>query len=400
MLVAVFLYLAFRQKLRLPTPASRAVAIFCLIWLASQCVTDIVRHSAFSDYARGWSMIGLTLIFFVALCTLLYGQPQRIMLYGWGLVAGTTLAFFISPNDYARDYPWKFGLGDPLTLAVILFASREKCPFHWKIALCATIGIVNVILGSRGEGGECMAVALYLLVTRFVQKKAAANSKITMKSKAALMAAIVLGAAGIMWAYQYAATRGVLGEDARQKYAEESGGKYGVLLGGRGDLLGAFAAIYDSPILGHGSWAKDWSYIIAEQQAMALMGYQNSGEVSREELEEGVIPCHSWLFQAWVWAGIAGAAFWAWVFVLVARMLVRVYPVTVALLPIMAFVGFVMLWNILFSPYGATERILFPYYLVLLMTCADMVPRKVERALRPTSSKRIVNIAMIPRPQH
>ncbi len=405
LLLAAFVYLAFRDKLRLAVPASRVFVILCSLWLASQCVTDIVRRSAFADYSRGWSAIGFTLINFVVLFTLMYGQPRRLVLYGWGLVAGNILAFFISPNDYAHDYPWKFGLAYPVTLAVFLIASSEKRRDHWKIALCVAIGIVNMILGSRGSGGICLAVALYLLFTRILQSKAAANPTVRAALKVALAASIILGAAGIMWVYQYAALKGLLGEDARQKYVSESSGEYGVLLGGRGDLLGAFAAIYDSPILGHGSWAKDWSYILAQQEAMALMGYQDAGDVSQEEVEGGVIPAHSYLLGAWVDAGIVGALFWAWVFVLTVRILMRVYPPTVALLPVMSFVAFALLWDILFSPYGATERIMVPYDIVILMTCMSMAPQKAAQVAaaavkkRTVTAKKRVHAALSPRPE-
>lgn len=403
MLLATFLYLAFRKKLRLATPTSKAFVIFGSLWLVSQCVTDMVRHTAFADLARGWSMIGLTLSGFVVLYTLMYGQPRRLVLYGWGLVAGNVLAFFISPSDYALGYPWKFGLAAPVTLAVLLFASREKCRAPWKMALCVAIGIVNMILGSRGLGGVCLAVAVYLFFNRILQSKAAANPKLKATLRAAFAASILLGAAGIMWAYQYAATTGLLGEEARQKYVSESSGEFGILLGGRGDVLGAFAAIYDSPILGHGSWAKDWSYILAQQETMALLGYRDAGEIAQDEVEEGVIPAHSHLLQAWVWAGIIGALFWAWVFVLTVRMLMRIYPPAVVLLPLASYVGFLLLWDILFSPYGATERITFPYNIVILMTCADMVPRKVVRTLPSKikgNAKRRINAVLTPRPQH
>ena len=402
MLLAAFLYLAFRKKLRLATPTSKVFVIFGSLWLVSQCVTDMVRHTAFADLARGWSMIGLTLSGFVVLCTLMYGQPRRLVLYGWGLVAGNVLAFFISPSDYALGYPWKFGLAYPVTLAVLLFASRQKCRDPWKIALCVAIGILNMGLGSRGTGGVCLAVALYLLFTRIMQRKAAANTRVRVALKVALAASIVLGAAGIMWAYQYAATTGLLGEEARQKYVSESSGQYGILLGGRGDVLGAFAAIYDSPILGHGSWAKDWSYILAQQETMALLGYRDAGEISQEEVEGGVIPAHSHLLQAWVWAGIVGALFWAWVFVLTARMLMRIYPPAVVLLPVMSFMALSLLWDILFSPFGATERIIFPYDIVLLLTCAEMVPRKVVRTSPSKierNAKGRINAVLTPRPQ-
>ena len=75
-LLIAFLYLGFRGKLRIATPAARTLILVGLLWLASQIVTDIVRHTAFADYARGWSIIGLTVANFAVLYVLLYGRPS------------------------------------------------------------------------------------------------------------------------------------------------------------------------------------------------------------------------------------------------------------------------------------------------------------------------------------
>jgi len=190
----------------------------------------------------------------------------------------------------------------------------------------------------------------------------------------ALVAAIIVSGAGVLWAYQYAAKSGILGEAARQEYEVQSSGKYGLLLGGRTELLASLPAVYDSPILGHGSWAKDFRYLIVERRALVLLGYKGALDVSREELIDGLIPAHSYLLQAWVFGGIVGALFWVWLYVLTARVLMRVYPSNVFLLPVGAFMAFSLLWDILFSPYGATSRIVVPYYIVMLATCMSMVP--------------------------
>ncbi len=398
MLLAVFFYLAFRGKIRISTPAGKGFLVLCSLWLVSQCVTDIVRHTAFVDYSRGWSMIGFTLIGFIVLYTLLYGQPRRLVLYGWGLVTGTVLTFFISPSVFAEASPWKFGLSFPVNLTVFLFISSEKCRGHWRILLSAFLGIINIFLGSRSQGGVCLAAAFYLLATHLLRGKGSESRKLRTGSIVALAASIILGVAGIAWAYRYSATAGILGEDAREKYEQQAKGDYGVLIGGRPDLLGAIPAIYDSPILGHGSWVKGWTYILAEQQALILMGY-DAFELTHEDIEGGFIPAHSYLLQAWVWAGVVGALFWAWVFVFTARTLMRVYPTTVALLPVASFMAFSLLWDILFSPYGATERVVFPYYFVTLMVCWGMAPLKATRAATG-NAKRKIHAALTPRPQH
>ena len=171
LLLATFVVLVLRGRIRITTPAGKTFLVLCSLWLASQCVTDIVRHTAFVYYARGWSNIGMTLIYFSVLWTLLYGKTRRIMLYGWGLVAGGLLAFFINPNDYMRDYPWKFGVSYPIMLAVMLLASSERFSGLWAIVMTATIGAINIYLGARNYGGACLAAASYLLITFFLRRK-------------------------------------------------------------------------------------------------------------------------------------------------------------------------------------------------------------------------------------
>ena len=405
----IFLYLAFRGKLRIATPVGKWTLFLCSLWLASQCVTDIVRHSALTDYARGWSNIGFTFASLAVLWTLLYGRPRRLVLYGWGLVIGGVLFAIINPNEMtaagAPGDAWKFGFAYPVTLGVFLFASRKGCRGLWPVALGVMAGILNLWEGSRAVGGFCLAAAVYLVVTGFLRRKSGGSSKLKAGTVMALAASIILGIAGVLWAYQYAATSGILGQGAQETYEEQSSGKYGVLLGGRTELLATLPAIYDSPILGHGSWAKEPLYIILQNQALARLGYKIAWNIADENLREGLIPTHSYLFSAWVDGGILGAVFWGWVFVLTARVLLRVYPDTAVLLPVIAFLAFLMLWDILFSPYGTPGRVTFPYSFVMLMTFAGMAPQKAVQVAtvtlkkRTPTAKRRVHAGLAPRPQ-
>jgi hypothetical protein len=379
MILAVFLYFANNWKIKITTPVGKTFVTLCSLWLVSQVVTDIIRHMAFENYARGWSMIGMTLISFVSLYTLLYEQPRRLVLYGWGLVAGGLLTVFISPVYFAEDDPWKFGFGMPVSLAVFVLVSSEKFRGRWAITLAVLIGAFDIYKGSRGLGGECLAAAFYLFATGLLRGNGKAGSRVKTGTILTLAASIILGIAGTAWAYRYAATAGILGDDARDKYETESSGEYGLLLGGRPDLLGSIPAIYDSPILGHGSWAVDWRYLLAEQDALRLLGYKQAIELTREDYDSAIIPAHSFLLQAWVFAGIAGAVFWAWVLGFTVKTFMRIYPPTAPLLPLFALLALSLTWDILFSPYGSTERIYFPYCFVMLMTLASVAPRKAVR---------------------
>ena len=376
LLLATFAYLAFYGRIRIASPAGKRFVVLCLVYLFSQCVTDIVRHTVFADYARGWSNIGFTIVNFAVLSMLLYGRPKRLMIYAGGLAVGTLLTLLITPSENMKDDPWKFGIAYPVCWIVMLFASRKGCGSYEQVLLCVIAGVVNVVMGSRGVGGFCLAVALYLLLMRRISRKGVRVAKWKASSIIALAAALILGAAGIFWAYGYAAGTGILGEEARKKYEAQASGRFGVLLGGRSELLSSIPAIYDSPILGHGSWAKDPKYLIIQRQALAMLGYQDAGDVGDEEVKSGVIPTHSYILGAWVNAGILGALFWGWVFVLTAKMLLRVYPTNFRLLPLASFAAVTMLWDILFSPYGLQQRIISPYYVVLLMSIMDAAARQ------------------------
>jgi len=170
---------------------------------------------------------------------------------------------------------------------------------------------------------------------------------------AAGVAAAVWGISAI---YVGGAQRGWFGEEALQKYEIQSSGDAGILLGGRNEFLAAGSAIRDSPVIGHGSWAKDPKYKAILYDRLAELGYRRMGP----ELESDVIPSHSYVFGAWVESGIVGAVFWCWVLWVTASALLRASG-REPLFPFFAFIALLLIWNLLFSPYGAGERFTATY---------------------------------------
>jgi hypothetical protein len=376
-----FIALFLSRKIKVGTTMGKRFIVLGSLWLLSQIATDLVRHTPLKDCARGWSNIGLTMAFFSVMFSFLNGNPRRIVLYAWGLVAGSALTYLITPSTFAMEEPWKFGLAYPVTLAILLVASRSDVRGHWPITLSGFAGVLNFALSFRNLGGICIAAALYIAAIRYSNKKSSANRQLRPTVMTALAVSVVLSFAGIYLAYQYAVTSGLLGEQARDKYEQQSSGKYGILLGGRVEMLSSIPAIIDSPILGHGYAAKDPKYLIMEQQALALMGYKDAGDLSPDDLQEGLIPSHSFILGAWVAGGIGGAIFWAWVWLLTCKALLRTYPQGMKLLPLAAYAAFQLLWDIPFSPYGAQMRIISPFYILILMNYLSVArtnPAKLE----------------------
>ena len=163
------------------------------------------------------------------------------------------------------------------------------------------------------------------------------------------------------------------GNEKKIQLMEAQSGKFGILLGARGQILASSRAIWDSPILGHGSWAKDPKYI---QYLYDLLYYDYKIQISDSRFGEGLIPSHSHIFGAWVEAGIFGAIFWVWVLFIILRVLLSAYKTKNYLTILILFFTFWFAWSIGFDPFGAQERLYAAFNLVLLMTAYDLQKRK------------------------
>jgi hypothetical protein len=331
-----------------------------LLWLAAQILTDVIRQSPVEDYSRGWSKILLTVTHFATVALLVRESRRRFILYGAGLALGGVLTFYLAPGEFAADHPWKFGVGVPITILVCLIAGmlarRSRIA---AVTMITAIGAINVYLGFRSLGALCAASAIYSYFQLSPQLADKRSRKLQTVLTVAGLVAVVWGISAI---YAQGVQRGWLGEEARAKYESQSSGDAGVLLGGRNEFLAAGSAIIDSPVIGHGSWAKDPKYKAILYDRLAELGYRNMGG----EVESDLIPSHSHLFGAWVESGIVGAVFWCWVLWLTGSTLVRASG-REPLFPFFAFIAMLLVWNVLFSPYGADERFTATYFVYAII---------------------------------
>jgi len=343
---------------RLPTTVLRLE----LLWLAGQVATDVWRHTPFQDFARGWSMIVFGLFHFATLYMLLYGSRQRIVEYALGLTAGGILAFFLDPDVYAAGDPWKFGVGGPITILVVVAAAAIYSAggaFASSAALMF-VACLNLYMGSRALGGVCFMASAFLMM----QRESARLRRASRVATIALGIAVLAAVAGTFKIYALAATTGLLGYEAQEKYELESAGELGVLLGGRGEIFSSALAIRDAPILGHGSWAKDdTDYTRQGEAIMRELGYKP--QPIDMQANYWLIPSHSFLFGAWTDAGILGAVFWGWVLIVAIRAMFALFRMAESLSPLFAFFVVWLAWDLLFSPYGAQQRFFASYEIVL-----------------------------------
>jgi hypothetical protein len=331
------------------------IAIWCA-WLLGQMVTDIVVGSAFVDYSRGWARILFTLTNFAAILALV-STPRRARLFALGLAVGGVLGYLIFPDAYAMGDPWKWAFALPIGFILAAGLSGPISFGRQWPAVCAFagFGVMNLRLGFRSLGGVALLSAAYLILQALVGRSRRAGRPSPVRVFLGLFFCLAATLA-ILRAYDAAAASGVLGSDAEARYFEQSG-QLGILIGGRSEALASSQAILDSPLLGHGSWAKDSRYANLLDQRLMSLGY----ELGASPNDVGLIPTHSYVLGSWVEAGLVGGVFWLAILALAVWLLANLYTVRLRLSPLLVFSATLLAWSILFSPYGNDARLLGPY---------------------------------------
>lgn len=390
-----------RDRLRAP----KSLLVLLGAWLVSQIASDLIVRSAVRDWTRGWAAIGFTLIDLLAFLTLA-STAARARIVAFGLAAGGVLGVLIDPTSFELSDPWKYAIGGAIGLVLaagLSGASAARRPWV-AIAIFGSFGMVNAaIFGFRSMSGVALLTAAYLILATVLRHRKPLGQRFPARI------AVGVGFYGIAALVIYlglsaAAAANVFGDAARAKFDAQAGivvpsgppqasnsqapavsqvpsattvpaasiapaNPLGVLAGGRAELLASTQAILDSPILGHGSWARDPKYVQLQRQRLIDLGIPGGNLPADPDL----IPTHSYLLGSWVWAGLAGGLFWGAVAVLVLWMLANVYWSGLELNPLIAFVASTLLWSIAFSPYSNTERLYATFGIVVCLLALRLI---------------------------
>jgi len=356
LLAALPLLLVLKSR-PLLTPVVKTFLVLIFAWFASQVLTDFIRDTPFEDWTRGWAKIAIFGVNLVALRLLLANSRSRFVSFGLGLAVGYLLGYLSSPNEFAAENPWKWGYGTALTYFVVIATMHplvRKTPLAAE-TLLTILAIPSLLLNFRSLGAICLLTALFLTARRRFQRT---NGNI--RSTLISLGLLVFAGVTIVGAYELAVTKSWLGETAWEKYQIQTSGEFGLFLGGRNEILGSWPAILDSPLIGHGSWAKNIEYVLLMKESLASLGYGGVGYYADDQ-----IPTHSYLFGAWVEAGLAGAIFWSWILYRTLRLLLIVFRSEEQAAPWIVFLSLDLIWSIFFSPFGALSRLTAAYIIVL-----------------------------------
>jgi len=369
---------------------SRLLTCFGLLalWLVNQVVTDIYRSTPARDWMRGDAAILFFAVDIVALAILLAGNDRRKVFFIASFAIGSLLAARYQPLPIMEGDEWKFGYSSGVHLLVVLlccyfFKSRKYVPIIFLL-----LGMMSFNLFMNYRSSVLFFLVTLVLVVPIVPERFG-NLRVLPRVGSVSRIAVLAGLAVIaglmaLSAVNFATASGMLGEDAKAKNEMQMRARGGILLGGRPEIFVSSRAVYDSPILGHGSWARDFRYTEMLSDIQARWG--NTTDLEDIEAQSlGLIPAHSHLMGAWVWAGIFGAVFWAYILWFTFKALFRVLNTLPPLAPVYVWMFVDYVWAILFSPFGSTDRTLEALKIVVII---DLVGQGVKFARSRASRRR------------
>ena len=336
------------------SPFMKKVLVLLGISLLALILTDWYRGTAFQDYSRGWSKIfflGINVFVIYHLCQ---NNRQRLFIFLFGLAVGGLVkpSFFPEPNFVAGGF-WKTGYGIPATTLGFLAAYSFGIN---GVGVAFGLALLNLGLGFRSLALSCLAATLVPILSQTRYFKLLKNPGTILRN--ALAVILIVG--GFTYWYYNIGTFDP-GTIAMGQYKLEEAEKNPLY--GRLEFLVGLVAVWDSPIVGRGSWAKDPKYATMLEQMFEKVGRE---DFYGEGLFETLIPSHSYLIGSWVEAGICGALFWFFLLFQSLKGMVYLRNFKIELVASLAFFLSWFIWNILFTPLGAGERLTAAFFIVLL----------------------------------
>ncbi|MFZ0746284.1 MAG: O-antigen ligase family protein [Terracidiphilus sp.] len=384
-------------------PRLRVIGFLMGLWLLSQVLTDIYRGTEARDWMRGDARIVFFAIDIVCLAVLLTRNERRKVIFIAGYAIGSLLAVRFQPALEVADDPWKFGY----SRGTIIFVVLVSCFFYRRrqyiIAGIFLAGIMGVNLFENYRSPVLDLLVATALVMPVVPERIGrlrilpplgSSARVAVLAGLALAAGVLAG--GLVHLFT---STGLIGADAQVKNQEQSQSKGGIILGGRPEILVSSRAVLESPILGHGSYAKDFKYTEMLNDIQVENGIPT--DLEDEEAAEGTIPAHSHLMSTWVQAGVLGAVFWVYILWSVFRAVVWVATIRPPNAPLYALLLVELAWNILFSPFGNTARMQEALIFVIIFDLQDSWLAIVNASGRTVRSRivrrRIPRVAFMPR---
>lgn len=338
----------------------KVMLLLLIFWSVVQMIADIFNSVNFVQSIKGIAaplLFGMTLLGYSQLAF-------KTKFFPWffiGVMFGSLIWKMKSGYGYA-DNPWKWGLGSFIFVSCLMFFSyvnfSDRKKNLYLLIFCLLFVVVSLLNSSRSMAGIAfLSVVVYVFryelamstLFKLFRKKLGGIYFLLVVVCSLLFIDVALGVL-----FTTEVFLDMLDPIDALKYRIQANNEWGVILGGRSEILISLQAFFDSPVFGHGSWAESEVYVYRYLDLQeSTGGLLNTLEVAESQIDSLLIPTHSYLMGALVWGGLFAGCYW--LYMLRYLFLTLVHELAY-LKPILVFFIFTLAWSVMFSPFGADAR--------------------------------------------
>lgn len=360
------IYFFFKKKFFINSLFEKKLYFIGFLWLLNQLISDLVNQTSFNDLMRGNAKIIIILLSFYVFFRITNVNYIKIINLLITYIIVSILFDLINTVNFFDS--WKFGFGTFITILLILVNTTFKKNINFNKSILFSIfliGIYSIFLGTRYL---FVFNTLFVILIIFTQYFKFRLSKLLMF--------LIIFLMPINYFYSQIIQSDLLQSRYSEKYTKQSSGLLGPLIGGRSEIIASTKAIYDSPILGHGSWSSNCEYTIFLHDKKISLNY-----TSKLNLDNCLIPSHSVIFGTWVQSGIFGFIFWIFIliniFITLNKIIFKDDLAHNKFKYLLIYLSIACIWDIIFSPLGGTRTIVLPLYIIILLNNSQKIKKNV-----------------------
>jgi len=326
----------------------RLIPFLILLWFIANLVSSVL-----SDKSTSLTLIAITTPVLTGLVLRSFLEffaeyPSQILKCFTFFALGRLIGLLIDPLPYTKAFPWKFGYGDWFIILSLVLAAKYKST-HYLWFLLPILSLISLLNEARSL---TFLVISALVVTVFNTRK---------RVSLAVMFALTILPFFSYYGYLDLALSGSLGvkEMGRARLLAES--DLGPLAA-RKEFIFTSRAFAQSPLVGYG-FDPQVSREILEAGTQSLLA--NGVKVNYRDLSK--LPMHSYLMAALVQGGFLAG--FIWINALFKSLRAFSYSIVIPRYEraLTVYLSLSLINKILFSPFGAYERLNFVCFFSYLL---------------------------------
>lgn len=384
-----------RWKSLLKVSDVRKINIAYLLFFVSQVISDIVNQSTFQNAARGWANILMAIVVFSFLTNQLNNYKSIIIIFLIGQIISMILFEPSSEGLSLEDMAFfKFRIA-PILNNVILIISyyllrQNRYNLIYVVILLIGYGLFCMLHDFRSNGMFMIMTGIILLNKKGLKKVGVKKSIIVS------LLFLVIFQITYMYYVNQVFSGNFGGEHSREQLVRLKNpyNPLNLLQSGRSEVFVAMYAIKDKPLFGFGSWAPDQGgkytalqYEMNNEKEKFNGYYQSSGEL--------IIPSHSVIFGAWLYAGIGGFLSMGFILIIFLKRSITLLknPLILknTLAPIIIFFVITGLWTFIFSPLPHIRQTLPIFMALIIVMHKKVLEFKIRQRINIKKSAELKN---------